>query len=88
MVEPITIDEILAELSRCQPDNDSGGFTVAEICDHTGKSIGAVRKSVLQAIRSGTMECIRVKRLGMDGSVRPVPGYRLCHAKRVTGKKK
>jgi hypothetical protein len=84
----ITIDEILAEMSRGNPNGSTGGSTVTELCDKTGRAKTDVRNDIRKAIAAGRIECVIERRTGIDGRLKTVPAYRVVKPVTPTAKNK
>ena len=80
VVMSITETEIYEELraALAHPEQDSeGAYTVAELADMRQMSIATVRRGMKRLIASGKATCVHVRRVGMDGRLARVPGYRI-----------
>lgn len=79
--EPITFDEILAELNVGKKDD--GEFrTQKEWAEHWGISDRRATVVLQGAKRVGRLDIRSVVREALSGKMVPVPGYRIVAAKR------
>jgi hypothetical protein len=80
MADSITLDEVLAELSRLKNDPDSGpeGFTMAEMAGKLGLKVNSCQGRLKDLVVSGKVEMVG-KRAGVNiaGGKCLVPVYRL-----------
>lgn len=79
----ITESELLDAIREAARDNSSdpqGAMTVVELADAMNLDVRIARKHVATLLRSGSMECVRVRRPSIDGRIIPIPAYRLVAA--------
>ena len=67
--------DALIEASRPEPDFSIK--TMVELMEHYGQSRNQVRKWLTPAIEEGKAEKVTTYREASDGSMRPIPGYRI-----------
>lgn len=76
----ITDSEILAELRAAleTPTEDpEGAYTAAELAEATGLHIRRLRAKLVEILKRGDAEVVKVRRTGMDGRNSLVPAYRV-----------
>lgn len=71
--------EEVRKASRPQPDDDPTIKTMRELQVHFGQSRSVVRKWLAAAIKAGRVERVMTYRANPNGSIRPVPGYRVLN---------
>jgi hypothetical protein len=77
-----SFEALLADLGRKNQANDISGVTVADISEATKKGTPAICKMLKMAIMAGRARYVgRVKRIAIDGSLRPVPAYEVVKKK-------
>jgi DNA-binding MarR family transcriptional regulator len=82
--------EILDAIREAASNSASGpddAMTIVELAEAMNVDARIVRKHVAALLKSGGMECVRVRRPSMDGRIMPVPAYRLI-APKIAPKKK
>ena len=58
-------------------EDDGGAMTADELTQKMECNIDTVRKRVKALIATGRAECVRVRRMRIDGLIQRVPAYRL-----------
>lgn len=79
MAEPITIDELMAELQRLgMPENrgNDDGWTVKELMDLWGLGRETVREQIRKGLAAGIVTNGKAYRECIDGMMRRSPVYR------------
>lgn len=84
MAEPITLDELLAELDRLGLPADKGadGLTSHEWGEQWRTPHGKTAAQIKRFVKAGIMVPGRAHRQAMDGMFRPVPVYRVAKGKK------
>jgi hypothetical protein len=75
MAESITLNELLSEIRRCQAQA-TGGVTISELTEQTGRCRGVIAKELGTLIKAGKVESLMESRPSIDGRMRKVPAYR------------
>lgn len=90
MAEPITIDEVLAELERLggTPSAPNDGYTAAELAKHWGTSPKGTLAVIKRLIEAGLAEPARCRRVDMVGRNQVTFGYRLVKPVKVEKKRR
>lgn len=73
----ITVAEWLESLAQSEVADDDGYITVAELADHTGRSVPAIRKALRAALDAGRLSVRNVFRTSVCGRSVQVPAYKI-----------
>lgn len=77
MTDPITLDELMAELDRLgKPKDSDDGHTAAELSVVWRKGLLTTRRLIGRCIEHGVMVSGRAYRTAIDGTSRTLPVYR------------
>lgn len=76
-MDPITYDELIAEINRLGIKNttESKAVTVKELMDHWGKTDRTVRNMLREANALGILRTTKKNLQSIDGRNFPVPAY-------------
>lgn len=83
-----TFEEVLEELKKVTIESEEGIFTVTDLCERLGYPYrsSAIGTWMRRWVKEGKVEFAgRVKRLGIDGIMRPIPAYRWIGDKEKKG---
>lgn len=78
-MQDLTENELLAALREAQEaqEDPEGAFSKRELMEIFDLSDEPTRDRIRMLVNAGRMECVKVRRVRMDGVQQTIPGYRL-----------
>jgi len=79
--------DAIREAANSSAGGPEDAMTIIELAEAMNVDPRIARKHVASLLKSGAMECVRVRRSSMDGRIMPVPAYRLIAAPKKKAKR-